>query len=157
MGGEQLEYPGDPSGSADQVINCRCSLISVLRPAEDEAGIPRALRDRAQHAPNGARPGLTLDRWFHGAAGKCREIQVRLRGHAMHLATCGLVTPWGPLARRPFGAIHFAGTDGQGEVSDLAGAVETGRQAAQAARTSVDAAARRRRTRVEYPGACPSN
>lgn len=92
-----------------------------------------------------------IDRWFPGAAGKCREIQVRLRGHPMHMATCGLVTKWGPLARRPFGAIHFAGTDGQGEVSDLAGAVETGRQAAQAARGSVDAAARRRGTRVEYP------
>ncbi|HEX9427617.1 MAG TPA: FAD-dependent oxidoreductase [Candidatus Polarisedimenticolia bacterium] len=88
-----------------------------------------------------------IDRWFPGAAEKCREIQVRLRGHPMHLATCGMVTKWAPLARRPFGAMHFAGTDGLGEVSDLAGAVETGRHAAQGALASIDAAARRRGAR----------
>ena len=85
-----------------------------------------------------------IDRWFPGAARGCREIQVRLRGHPMHLATCGLVTKWGPLARRSLGPIHFAGTDGLGEVSDFAGALSTGRQAAILARASVDAAARRR-------------
>jgi uncharacterized protein with gpF-like domain len=26
VGGEQLEYPGDPSGSAENVINCRCAI-----------------------------------------------------------------------------------------------------------------------------------
>lgn len=29
VGGEPLQYPGDPSGSADNVINCRCTLISL--------------------------------------------------------------------------------------------------------------------------------
>lgn len=27
VGGERLEYPGDPSGSAGNVINCRCQLV----------------------------------------------------------------------------------------------------------------------------------
>lgn len=27
IGGESLQYPGDPSGSAEEVINCRCSLL----------------------------------------------------------------------------------------------------------------------------------
>lgn len=31
--GESLEYPGDPSGSAGNVINCRCSMLPVI---EDE-------------------------------------------------------------------------------------------------------------------------
>jgi len=26
IGGESLDYPGDPSGSAANVINCRCSV-----------------------------------------------------------------------------------------------------------------------------------
>ncbi len=86
-----------------------------------------------------------IDRWFPGAARKCREIQVRLRGHPMHMSTCGLITRWGPLARRSLGPIHFAGTDGLGDVSDFAGALSTGREAARAARASLDAAAARRR------------
>jgi hypothetical protein len=85
-----------------------------------------------------------IERWFPGARARCREIHVHLRGHPMHMATCGLITRWGPLARRPFGPIHFAGTDGLGEVSDLAGAVATGREAAAAALATLDAAARRR-------------
>lgn len=28
--GENLQYPGDPSGSPENVINCRCSFISVI-------------------------------------------------------------------------------------------------------------------------------
>jgi monoamine oxidase len=86
-----------------------------------------------------------IDRWFPGAARKCREIQVRLRGHPMHMSTCGLITKWGPLARRSLGPIHFAGTDGLGDVSDFAGALATGREAARAARASLEAAATRRR------------
>jgi len=100
----------------------------------DEAKV----RDRALEALG------RIDRWFPGAAVRCREIQVRLRGHPMHLATCGMITKWAPLARRSFGAIHFAGTDGLGEVSDLGGALATGRTAAEAALASLDAAARRR-------------
>ena len=30
VGGEQLMYAGDPSGSAEQVINCRCSIVYSL-------------------------------------------------------------------------------------------------------------------------------
>ena len=29
VGGEKLMYPGDPSGSADNVINCRCASLPV--------------------------------------------------------------------------------------------------------------------------------
>lgn len=29
VGGEQLEYPGDPSGSAENVINCRCQAVYI--------------------------------------------------------------------------------------------------------------------------------
>ncbi len=85
-----------------------------------------------------------IDRWFPGAAGKCREIRIRLRGHPMYLATCGMITRWAPLARRSLGPIHFAGTDSLGEVSDFAGALATGRKAAVAALASLDESARRR-------------
>jgi hypothetical protein len=30
VGGEQLAYPGDPSGSAENIINCRCVAIHVV-------------------------------------------------------------------------------------------------------------------------------
>lgn len=30
IGGAQLEYPGDPSGPAAEIINCRCSLLPVI-------------------------------------------------------------------------------------------------------------------------------
>lgn len=35
VGGEALQYPGDPAGSAENVINCRCV---VLYPEADQAG-----------------------------------------------------------------------------------------------------------------------
>jgi hypothetical protein len=101
---------------------------------QDEAAV-RALALRALDR---------IDRWFPGARDKCRDIRVRLRGHPMHMSTIGLITRFGPLARRSFGSIHFAGTDGLGEVSDLSGALLTGRQAAAAARASLEIAARRR-------------
>ena len=85
-----------------------------------------------------------IDRWFPGAADKCREIHVRARGHPMFMALCGLMTRWGPVSCRPVGPIHFAGTDGKGGVSDFSEALQTGREAAAAARASLDAAARSR-------------
>ena len=33
VGGEELEFPGDPNGSPGNVINCRCTTIPVI---EDE-------------------------------------------------------------------------------------------------------------------------
>ncbi len=30
VGGEELMYPGDPAGSADNVCQCRCSIIPVI-------------------------------------------------------------------------------------------------------------------------------
>lgn len=30
VGGDELEYPGDPSGSAEETINCRCTLLPVV-------------------------------------------------------------------------------------------------------------------------------
>ncbi len=30
VNGEELMYPGDPSGSADNVINCRCTTVEIL-------------------------------------------------------------------------------------------------------------------------------
>lgn len=43
VGGEQLEYPGDPNGSPDNIINCRCAL-ALLTP-EDVAGLDDTGRD----------------------------------------------------------------------------------------------------------------
>ena len=30
VGGEELEYPADPSGSAENVVNCRCRMIPII-------------------------------------------------------------------------------------------------------------------------------
>ena len=31
VGGEELEYPGDPNGSAENIINCRCTTIPIIK------------------------------------------------------------------------------------------------------------------------------
>jgi phytoene dehydrogenase-like protein len=85
-----------------------------------------------------------IDRWFPGAAGRCREIQVRLRGHPMHASMMGMITRNGPRSRRSLGAVHFAGTDGIGGVSEFATALQSGREAAANAVATLDAVARRR-------------
>jgi SPP1 gp7 family putative phage head morphogenesis protein len=36
IGGEDLDYPGDPSGSAEMTINCRCAVAPVMK--EDLGG-----------------------------------------------------------------------------------------------------------------------
>jgi hypothetical protein len=120
------------------------------RPTVLTCYMPQLEEDRERFLEEGAARDLALraldriDRWFPGAVQKCREIRVRLRGHPMHMSTIGMVTKWGPLSRRSFGAVHFAGTDAQSEVSDLAAALSSGRDAAAAALASLDAAARRR-------------
>jgi hypothetical protein len=55
-----------------------------------------------------------------------------------------MITRWGPRASRPLGAVHFAGTDGVGAVSDLATALQSARVAARAAIASLDGVARAR-------------
>ena len=36
VGGEKLMYPGDPAGSAGNVINCRCTVAMI--PVRDRSG-----------------------------------------------------------------------------------------------------------------------
>jgi len=43
VGGEQLMYPGDPSGSAGNIINCRCTVIYNSKQASEEDDISKAL------------------------------------------------------------------------------------------------------------------
>jgi hypothetical protein len=49
VGGEDLEYPGDPNGSPENVIQCRCTVAPVapddMPPAE--RGVPRDRVTRA--------------------------------------------------------------------------------------------------------------
>jgi hypothetical protein len=120
------------------------------RPTVLSCYMPLAREDRAlllDESQVRARALLALDRidrWFPGAAGRCREIQVRLRGHPMHASMMGMITRTGPRSRRSLGPIHFAGTDGIGGVSELATALQSGREAAGRALISLDASARRR-------------
>jgi monoamine oxidase len=120
------------------------------RPTVLSCYMPLKEADRAQLLDEAASRAMALaalhriDRVFPGAERKCREIRVRLRGHPMHFSTCGMITRWGPRSRQSLGAIHFACTDGVGDVSDLSTALSSGRQAARLALTSLDAAARRR-------------
>jgi HK97 family phage portal protein len=30
VGGEKLEYPGDPNGSASNIVNCRCTILPII-------------------------------------------------------------------------------------------------------------------------------
>lgn len=38
VGGEELQYPGDPKGALGNTINCRCKLVFTVK--EDEFGLP---------------------------------------------------------------------------------------------------------------------
>ncbi len=38
VSGEELEFPGDPSARAGNVINCRCKIVFTVK--EDENGLP---------------------------------------------------------------------------------------------------------------------
>lgn len=38
VGGEELQYPGDPEGKAGNIINCRCKIVFTLK--EDADGLP---------------------------------------------------------------------------------------------------------------------
>jgi SPP1 gp7 family putative phage head morphogenesis protein len=36
VGGEELDYPGDPSGDAGNIINCRCTIAPVVSTGEED-------------------------------------------------------------------------------------------------------------------------
>lgn len=38
VGGQELDYPGDPKGAAGNIINCRCKIVYTVK--EDEDGLP---------------------------------------------------------------------------------------------------------------------
>ena len=38
VGGEELEYPGDPKGKAGNIINCRCKVVFTVK--VDDDGLP---------------------------------------------------------------------------------------------------------------------
>lgn len=38
VGGQSLQYPGDPNGTAGNIINCRCKIVFTIK--EDANGLP---------------------------------------------------------------------------------------------------------------------
>ena len=38
VGGEEMQYPGDPSGMSGNIINCRCKVVYTIK--EDADGLP---------------------------------------------------------------------------------------------------------------------
>lgn len=62
VGGEPLQYPGDPSGSAENVINCRCT-VAFLTPEEYAELAPERTTkpDRARRVLDNVRSGETLN------------------------------------------------------------------------------------------------
>jgi hypothetical protein len=120
----------------------RPTVLSCYMPQRREDRV--LMLDEAEVRARALKALDRIDRWFPGAAGRCREIQVRLRGHPMHASMMGMITRNGPLSRRSLGAIHFAGTDGMVGVSEFATALQSGREAAANAVATLDAIARRR-------------
>src|SRR5690606_9895626 len=47
VGGAQLDHPGDFSGPADEVINCRCTMGYVVDEDANEEALTAAARERA--------------------------------------------------------------------------------------------------------------
>ena len=67
VGGDSLEYPGDPAGSGEEVINCRCTALYIYPgdpeyPAELSAGrgpVPGATASQAASTPAGLAPAAS--------------------------------------------------------------------------------------------------
>lgn len=57
VGGALLEYPGDPSGPAREVVNCRCTVI-YLEPGDDDGSLIDS-PGRGQGGPDGGAPPLS--------------------------------------------------------------------------------------------------
>jgi len=53
VGDEMMDYPGDPRGSAGEVINCRCTLNPVVTEMGQggQEAMPRAVRERLNGDP----------------------------------------------------------------------------------------------------------
>lgn len=60
--GERLDYPGDPNGDAGNVINCRCTMVPVVRSADDGKALPKAIADRLAPSTNGH--SMTVEEWL---------------------------------------------------------------------------------------------
>lgn len=62
VGGAQMQHPGDPGAPADQVIQCRCTIMEVLEGEVYEPGEAPYRNDRnraAPAAPEAAEPSAT--------------------------------------------------------------------------------------------------
>lgn len=64
VGGDSLDYPGDPSGDAGNVINCRCTMVPVVR-EDGKARLPKRIADRLRPAVNGHGRALTVEEWLN--------------------------------------------------------------------------------------------
>ena len=67
VGGEYLMYPGDPAGSPENTINCRCCTVAYNPMWEllDEEGVQRAQEIEGQWVePGTAGEGPTEDEWL---------------------------------------------------------------------------------------------
>jgi len=98
VGGEELEYPGDPSGSAENVINCRCSMEPVVggfRPdvrrvrltdEEYNAKLEAAGGDKSKVSRSEVRPYQTYDQWAkdHGVGKYYQGAEPRVPGVVRH-------------------------------------------------------------------------
>ncbi len=72
VGGESLRYPGDPNGSGENIINCRCTMVPVVHNPDDESGkqMPRRIAERLRPSLNGHARGTSFEEWLHGQARK---------------------------------------------------------------------------------------
>ena len=66
VGGDQLRYPGDPGGSTEQIVNCRCTSAGVIK---DRRGIApeHKARDKAFIIEHVLREQAIVERGFRRA------------------------------------------------------------------------------------------
>ena len=62
VGGEELMYPGDPSGSAGNVINCRCSMEPVVGDFKPKVRRERLTDEEYNYLKEQAAPGEKVPR-----------------------------------------------------------------------------------------------
>jgi HK97 family phage portal protein len=65
VGGEELDFPGDPNGSAGNVINCRCTMVPVVVDPNKGKAQTNSLSMRNNSSENGSNNGfLKFEDWM---------------------------------------------------------------------------------------------
>lgn len=77
VGGEKLQYPGDPDASAKQTIQCRCTVIPIVDGLEQPVS-PQAAEPQSYKPGDGAKVSAALANTAKGSTKKEIDLAIKL-------------------------------------------------------------------------------